>query len=249
MASRCAAPGPARLDRTRTRRRCSDRGEAAPDGAVPGHGVRRARRRRRTRITRGRRRAGGARASALARAIRRRRGRRDAAPARRGGTVGAGGSRAPRRTQRRARVRWRIGLFPQPLGPSFEARADDGGRARTGRPAQRPTRGADRQLLRPAHARAQLLATRMGSARHARLVHPGRRHRGAPSELAGAGPDVPARRTRDSPSVPRHALRAVHHPYLRDSDPALGALIGGGRSAGRGRSTPSLPTSATTRIW
>ena len=73
MAPRRAAARPARLDRTRPRCRRGDRGQAATDGAVPRHGVRRARRRGRRRITRGRRRAGRAPASALARALRRRR--------------------------------------------------------------------------------------------------------------------------------------------------------------------------------
>ena len=73
-------------------------------------------------------------------------------------------------------------------------------RARAGGAAQRAAAGPDRPVLRPAHAGAQLLAPRLGRARHRRLVHADRRHGGAPS-------DRPRRPTELFLRVERETLR------------------------------------------
>ena len=117
-------------------------------------------------------------------------------------------------------------------------------------PPQRSARGPDRRLLRSPHARAQLLASRVGRARHRRLVHADRRHGGAPPGRPDTRPSFTcassARRCAGSRDT---NCRAVHDPHLRDADPVgrrrpsdvARRLADGARRAAR-------PTCGPTRI-
>ena len=246
LAARRPAARPARLDRTRTRRRGGDRRQGNAVGAAPRDGLRGARRRR-AGVVRGGRRAGRAPPVAMAGPVRRCRTRRVTAPARRRRPARPGGSRPARRSRWSSRVRWRLGVLPEPVGPAFELGLSMAG-------VHAPVAQLNEQLEAPIDGFFERLTpersfwrlgwgvldtpdwyTPLDGTAAPRPVDP------APVELFLRVERETLRR------FPFDQLRAVHDPHLRHPDPRDRRRSGGRSPPGRRARLHSPRTSGATR--